>query len=57
MATLKRLRRRAGKRDAQDAERISLAPLTFDQAIKGALGVKVPETDQDEKEADNGSRP
>jgi hypothetical protein len=52
MAALKRLRQRA-KRKPKDAERLSLAPLTFEQAVKGALGVK---TDQDE-EGDDGARP
>jgi hypothetical protein len=52
MSPTKRLRsRRAHHRERQDAERLSLAPLTFEQAVKGALKTKPPKTDaQDEDE-------
>jgi len=57
MASLKRLRQRAHKRQPKDAERLSLAPLTFEQAVTGALATKLPKTDQDEEgvEADGES--
>ena len=48
MASLKRLRKRAHTREQKDAERLSLAPLTFEQAVKGALATKLPKTDEPE---------
>ena len=54
VASAKRLRRRAHKA-ADGAERITLAPLTFEEAVKGALTTKPPKTD-DRKEGDDGDR-
>ncbi len=49
MTASKRLRRRAHDRKAKDPERLSLAPLTFEQAVKGALATKPIKTDQDKE--------
>ncbi len=54
MASLKRLRKRAHKRTKDDAERLTLAPLTFEQAVKGALATKLPKTDSDEDGSSDG---
>ena len=52
MASAKRLRRRAHKA-ADGAERISLAPLTFEEAVKGALATKPPKTEPAQEEGND----
>jgi hypothetical protein len=51
----KRLRQRAHQAVPKDAERLTLAPLTFEQALKGALATKLPETDTQDEEAEKDS--
>jgi hypothetical protein len=49
-----RLRQRAHQVTApKDAERLSLAPLTFEQALKGALATPLPKDAARDEEADN----
>jgi len=54
----KRLRRRAHTPEPKDSDRLSLAPLTFEEAVKGALATKPPKDDSaeedTEEEADSG---
>jgi len=48
--TTKRLKRRAhGHEPNADSERLSLAPLTFKQALEGALATKPVKEDDSEK--------
>jgi len=48
--TTKRLRRRAHRPEPKkDSERLSLAPLTFEQALRGALATKPVKEDESEK--------
>jgi hypothetical protein len=56
MTSPKRLRRRAHQRESKDADRLTLAPLTFEEAVKGALATKPTKTDEDseQKEGDDG---
>jgi hypothetical protein len=49
----KRLRSRAHTRAPKDAERLSLAPMTFEQAIKGALATPLPKDAAQDEEAAN----
>jgi hypothetical protein len=47
----KRLRQRAHQPQSRDSDRLTLAPLTFEQALKGALATKPPKDDaQDESD-------
>jgi hypothetical protein len=46
--TAKRLKRRAHRPEPKDVERLSLAPLTFEEALKGALATK-PRKDADQE--------
>jgi len=55
--TTKRLRRRAHRSDPKAAERLSLVPLTFEQALKGALATKPPKDDQEEGAQDADAKP
>jgi hypothetical protein len=45
----KRLKRRAHQRVSKDTERLSLAPLSFTEALKGALATK-PKRDVDQEQ-------
>ncbi len=53
----KRLRRHAHQPEAKkDSERLTLAPLTFEQALKGALATKPQKgADQDKKAEGEGN--
>jgi hypothetical protein len=50
----KRLRRHAHRPASNsDAERLSLAPLTFEQALKGALATRPAKKAEEEEESDD----
>ncbi len=45
MSLPRRLKQRGHARPSKDADRLTLAPLTFEQALKGALATKLPAAD------------
>jgi len=52
--TTERLRPRTQRQESKDSERLSLAPLTFEEAVKAALATKpTKDADQDQDTDDD----